>query len=131
MDEMLEYLKQVKFDRQLKKLNKKLKGKTIVIYGSGLLFQKVLSNYDLSELNIIGISDRKYIEDDEGKKDLGYPIVPLTKIVDYKPDYVLISTLKFLEIMDNFIHKDFKGTKIKVLPLVDKPFWKMIKEIFE
>ena len=113
------------------KLNKKLKGKTIVIYGSGLLFQKVLSNYDLSELNIIGISDRKYIEDDEGKKDLGYPIVPLTKIVDYKPDYVLISTLKFLEIMDNFIHKDFKGTKIKVLPLVDKPFWKMIKEIFE
>lgn len=128
---MLEYLKQVKFDRQLKKLNKKLKGKTIVIYGSGLLFQKVLSNYDLSELNIIGISDRKYIEDDEGKKDLGYPIVPLTKIVDYKPDYVLISTLKFLEIMDNFIHKDFKGTKIKVLPLVDKPFWKMIKEIFE
>ena len=43
-----------------KKLNKKLKGKTIVIYGSGLLFQKVLSNYDLSELNIIGISDRKF-----------------------------------------------------------------------
>ena len=131
MNELLEYIKDVNFDKQLKKLNKKLKNKTIVIYGSGLLFKTIQANYDISNLNIIGISDRKYLIHEEGEKDCGFPIIPLSKIVDYKPDYVLIATLKFLEIMDNFIHEDFRGTKIKVLPLVDKPLWKMIKEIFE
>ncbi len=131
MDKELEYLKSVNFAKQLKKLNKKLKGKTVVIYGAGILFEKLKNNYDLSGLNIIGISDRKYTEEAEGQEHLGYKIIPLDRIADYKPDYVLISTLKFLSIMDDFKNNVFKGTKIKVLPLVDKPFFTLLKEIFE
>ena len=52
-NELLDYLQRVKFDKQIKKLTKKLKDKTVVIYGTGLLFQEVLKNYDLSGLNII------------------------------------------------------------------------------
>ena len=92
---------------------------------------KIKENYDLSDLNIIGVSDRKYTSEEEGKESFGYKIVPLDKIIDYKPDYVLISTLKFLGIMDDFKNNVFKGTKIKVLPLVDKPFLTLLKEIFE
>ena len=131
MDELLEELKKYKFDKQLKKLNKKLKNKAVIIYGTGLFFQKIKENYDLSGLNIIGVSDRKYTSEEEGKESFGYKIVPLDKIIDYKPDYVLISTLKFLGIMDDFKNNVFKGTKIKVLPLVDKPFLTLLKEIFE
>ena len=131
MDELLETLKKYKFDKQLKRLNKKLKSKTVVIYGTGLFFQKIKENYDLSGLNIIGVSDRKYTSEEEGKEAFGYKIVPLDKIIDYKPDYVLISTLRFLGIMDDFNNNVFKGTKIKVLPLVDKPFLTLLKEIFE
>ena len=131
MDELLEELKKYKFDKQLKKHNKKLKNKTIIIYGTGLFFQKIIENYDLSGLNIIGVSDRKYTSEEEGKEVFGYKIVPLDKIIDYKPDYVLISTLKFLGIMDDFKNNVFRGTKIKVLPLVDKPFLTLLKEIFE
>lgn len=131
MDELLEELKVYKFDKQLKKHNKKLKNKTIIIYGTGLFFQKIIENYDLSGLNIIGVSDRKYTGEEEGKEVFGYKIVPLDKIIDYKPDYVLISTLKFLGIMDDFKNNVFRGTKIKVLPLVDKPFLTLLKEIFE
>ncbi len=131
MDELLETLKKYKFDKQLKRLNKKLKSKTVVIYGTGLFFQKIKENYDLSGLNIIGVSDRKYTKEEEGKESFGYKIVPLDKIIDYKPDYVLISTLRFLGIMDDFNNNVFKGTKIKVLPLVDKPFLTLLKEIFE
>ncbi len=131
MDNLLESLEEFKFKKQLVKLNKKLKNKTVVIYGTGLLFQKIKENYDLSNLNIIGVSDRKYTTEEEGRESFGYKIIPLEKIVDYKPDYILISTLKFLGIMDDFKNNVFKGTKIKVLPLVDKPFLTLLKEIFE
>ena len=131
MDNLLESLEDFKFKKQLVKLNKKLKNKTVVIYGTGLLFQKIKENYDLSKLNIIGVSDRKYTTEEEGRESFGYKIIPLEKIVDYKPDYILISTLKFLGIMDDFKNNVFKGTKIKVLPLVDKPFFTLLKEIFE
>ena len=131
MDNLLESLEEFKFKKQLVKLNKKLKNKTVVIYGTGLLFQKIKENYDLSNLNIIGVSDRKFTTEEEGRESFGYKIIPLEKIVDYKPDYILISTLKFLGIMDDFKNNVFKGTKIKVLPLVDKPFLTLLKEIFE
>ena len=42
-----------------------------------------------------------------------------------------IATLKFLSILDNFRTVIFKNTKTKVLPLVDKPFLTLLKEIFE
>lgn len=131
MDEQMEYLKSVKFEKNLNKLNKKLKNKTVVIYGTGILFQKILKNFDLSKLNIIGISDRKYLEADEGREELGYKIIPLDKIVEYKPDYILVATLKFLSIIDDFQNNLFKGKGIKILPLVDKPFLTLLKEIFE
>ena len=131
IDEHLEYLNSVKFDKQLKKLNKKLKGKTIVIYGTGILFQKILKHYDLSKLNIIGVSDRRFSLEQNGDNCLGFKIIPLERINDYEPDYVLIATLKFLSILDNFRTVIFKNTKTKVLPLVDKPFLTLLKEIFE
>ncbi len=131
MDEHLEYLKSVKFKKYLNKLNKKLKNKTIVVYGTGILFQKILKHYDLSKLNIIGISDRKYVESDEGREELGYKIIPLDKITEYKPDYVLVATLKFISIMDDFRNNIFKNSGTKILPLVDKPFLTLLKEIFE
>lgn len=130
-DEHLEYLESVKFEKQLVKHNKKLKNKTIVIYGTGILFQKILKNYDLSNLNIIGVSDRRFTLEQEGEDCLGYKIIPLDKINEYEPDCVLIATLKFLGILDNFRNNIFKNTKTKVLPLVDKPFLTLLKEIFE
>lgn len=131
MNEELEYLKSVRFDKYLKKINNKLKNKKILIYGTGLLFQTIIKHYDLSNLNIIGISDKKYLEEDEGKQDLGYNIILRSKIVNYKPDYILVATLKFLSIIDYFQNKEFKGTGIKILPLVDKPFFSLLKDVLK
>lgn len=130
MSELLTHLEKVRFDNQLAKLKKKIKNKTVIIYGTGLLFQEILKNYDLSDMNIIGVSDRKYRIEDEGKMDLGYKIIPYDKIKNYPSDYVLISTLNFLGLMYNFRKDIFKNTKTKILPLVDKPFRDLLKEIF-
>ena len=116
---------------QLVKLNKKLKNKTIVIYGAGSLFKYAKENYDLSSLNIIGISDMKFTEDQEGQDWEGYKIVPKAKIVDYAPDYVLVATQNYLGLVENFICKEFKGTKIKVGVLFKKSLWEDLKTIWK
>ena len=90
-----------------------------------------LQNYDLSDLNIIGVSDRKYTLEEEGSSSFGYKVIPIDKIVQYKPDVVLIATLKFLSIMDDLKRNTLKGLEVFVLPLVDRPFFTLLKEIFQ
>lgn len=126
MDEMELYLKKYNFEKQLEALKKELKNKTIIVYGTGALFQAVLKNYDLSGLNIIGISDRKYQVEDNANYEFNYKVIRREDIVKYNPDCILIAIKMFLPILNNF-SKEFVGTKL--LPLVDKPFWTLLKEI--
>lgn len=123
------YLKRVKFEKRLKKLEKKLENKTAVVYAAGSLFKTALKNYDLSKLNIVGISDAKYNESQNGQEDLGFKIIHHTQISQFAPDYVLIGNLNFFNVMKSMYDNIFKGTKTKVIPLVDKPFWEIWGEI--
>ena len=124
------YLEKIKFEKYLNKLNKKLKNKTSIIYGAGNFFKYIKENYDLSKLNIIGISDMKFDEDDKENDFLGYKAIPKNKIIEYKPDYVIVATLKYIGIIENFELNYFNKTKIKVLPLARIPFFDLIKEIW-
>ena len=54
------YLEKVKFDIWLKKIIKRAQNKQVIIYGIGNLFQYIYEHYDLSKLNIIGLSDIKF-----------------------------------------------------------------------
>lgn len=55
-----EYFKEVKAQKQINKLARKYKNKKIIIYGAGEYYQILQNNYDLSKLNIVGISDKKF-----------------------------------------------------------------------
>lgn len=90
----------------------------------------IKEKYDLSKLNIIGISDRKYNLEDEGNIDFGYKIIPLVKMPDYSPDYVLVATLNYIDIIDNFENTFFKGEKTKVRPLAQKGLLTLLREIW-
>ena len=122
------YLKNINFDKQYEKLIKKTKNKKIVIYGTGELFQLINSKYDLSKLNIIALSDGKFTNKDKNEKILNYPKIPMYEIETLKPDFVFVATLKYLEIMKSL--EDILPYKIKVFPLVQKPFLKILKEIW-
>ena len=93
-EDFKEYLEKIKFDKYLKKLNKKLQGKSIILYGKGKFLQYIKSNYDLTALNIIGISDMKISEEDTTV--MGYKAILKKEIMDYNPDIILISTKKYL-----------------------------------
>lgn len=125
------YLKKIKFEQYLRKLKKKIGSKKVIIYGSGSFFQYIREKHDLSCFNVIGISDMKFSIDDEGKNCLGYKIIPKDKIVEYNPDFVLIGTLKYIGILENFVINEFNGTKTKVYPLARIPLIDLIKEIWK
>ncbi len=130
MSDYKEYLKKNNFKARLIKLNKKLKNKSIVIYGAGAIFKYIKENYDLSNLNIIGISDLKFHKEHKGTDFLGYKIILKDEIAKHNPDYVLVATLKYIKIVENFTVNVFKDTKIKTIPLVKRRLLDLIKEIW-
>ena len=125
------YLKKIKFDKHLKKIKRILKNKKIVIYGTGTLFQLIYENYDLSGLNIIGISDKKYEASKEDKffKDK-FKIYAPSEISALNPDYVLVGTLYFVKLIDILEKNVLNNKKIKVKPLINKPFWEVLNEVW-
>ena len=123
---MKEYFEKHNFNKQFKNLIKKMKNKRLVIYGTGKLFQYALENYDFAKLNIIGISDYKYKNSQSGSIDLGYKIILRQDIIKHNPDYIIVATQNYLNIMKYFA--EGYGEE-KVLPLVEKNFIDLIKEI--
>lgn len=123
------YLEQYNFGKHLLNLNKKLKNKKIVIYGAGGFFEVIKKYYDLSKLNIIGISDRRFEYEDE-ETFLGYKTVEPDKIKELKPDYVLVATKFFLNVIDDLDENVLHGSKIKIKPLIKKPFMTLFNEIW-
>lgn len=122
-DDFKEYLKEIQFKKYLKILNKKLKNKKIIIYGTGSFYQYIAENYDLSNINIIGVSDLKFSIDQEGQLLNGYKIIPKAKIRDYNPDHILIAAKNYDNILENFKSYIFKKSKIKITPLAKKPLF--------
>lgn len=126
----IKYLFEQNFDKTLPKLIKKLQGKSVLLYGAGIYFELINTYFDLSGLNIIGISDKRFWEYDKDQTFLGYKIYTPNEIVDLKPDYVLVTTKYYIPLIENLYYTQIKGTGIKIKPLVKKSFWTLLKEIW-
>lgn len=125
MEELKQYLKNIKFEKRVRYICKKYKNKKIVIYGVGKLFNVIKENYDISALNIIGVSDIKFYNDNE--EYLGYNTIAFQNIKKYNPDVILVGTLKYPSTVARFKYSDFVDTKIKIDSLLKIPF----REVFE
>ena len=125
-----DYLLSIDFEQYLKKLTKKLKGKTVLIYGAGILFQTAYKNFDLSGLNIIGISDRKFDWIHENETFLGYKTYSPFEISKLKPDCILIATKYYIDIIGDIYSLIQYNRHIKIKPLFKKHRHIFLKEIF-
>ncbi len=117
---LIEYLYEINFEKNLKKIIKEVKNKKVIIYGTGLLFDVIINNFSLSKLNIIGISDLKY--SDSNIFDKGYKVIPIDSIVNENPDYILVATEFYDGIINNFKNNLFKDTSIKIMPLARRNY---------
>ncbi|MBR6126498.1 hypothetical protein IKQ21_02320 [bacterium] len=124
------YLYEYNFDKTLPKTVKKLKNKTVILYGAGAFLELIKKHFDLTGINIIGISDRRFVNHEENEEFLGYKAYAPSEIAEVKPDCVLVATKFYINIIEELYYKTLKGAKIKILPLVRKPLWTLIREIW-
>lgn len=123
------YLEKVKFDIWLKKIIKRAQNKQVIIYGIGNLFQYIYEHYDLSKLNIIGLSDIKFDYFEAEQKCFGFRTIKKNNIVKEKPDIILIGAENYVDIILNF-ENNSEYKKIEILPLIKKPLGTLIKELW-
>lgn len=98
MNDNLAYFKEVNAQKQIDKLTKKFKDKRIVIYGAGAYFQALNENFDLSGLNIIGISDKKFIDSKDTNFD--YPTLTPEELKTFDYDIILVALYDDTSICD-------------------------------
>lgn len=108
------YLKEINFNKNLKQLKTELANKKILIYGAGLLFETAFKHYDFDGLNIIGISDKKYENEDSPNEFLGLKTFSPEQINNLEVDCILISMQEYQNLIKTFM---IKYPKIQILPL--------------
>lgn len=112
-----ELLIEQKAQEQIDKLSKLFKNKKVVIYGAGDFAKAIFDNYDLSNLNIVAISDKKF----ENDKSFfhGYKTISPDELKTYDCDVILIANYNvpfFINIINELLGKNFK--KIELRPLI-------------
>ncbi len=127
MNNMLDYLNKIGFKQSLEKKVKKYKNKKIVIYGAGSFFEVINNNFDLSQLNIIGICDKRFDANYQNEMFLGYKVIKYDDLAKCMCDCILVSTLKYIPIIDE-LSKIVKNKKLA--PLVNRPIKELLIEIF-
>ena len=124
------YLSSFNFKNNLDKLQKQCIGKKVVIYGAGLFLEVIQKYFDLSGFDIIAISDKKFENSNDIKSVYGYPTCSPSKICELKPDIVIVATKNYVKIICDLYYNVLSHSKIKIKPLLKKPFGVLLKEIF-
>lgn len=124
-----EFLAKKNFQKRIDKLSKEYAGKKIMIYGAGMVFEAVKENYDLSKLNIIGIADMKFDEDQEF---MGYKTYEYDTFMNQKPDIVLIGMIE-PDIAEDFFKEELfeEYGEFKHEPLIKFSIFDLIKMLFK
>ena len=125
----LTYFKQVKAQKQIDRLARKYKNKKIVIYGCGEYFRILYQNFDLSGLNIVGISDKKF----EKQTDTNFtPYKPLApedlKYFDF--DIILVALYDDTSMCNFLNYKLLINTPNEgktVRSIIEPTFWYAVK----
>ena len=119
MSDLKKFLQDNFMHYQIEQLKDNIENKKIIIYGCGLLFQTIREEYDLSEFNIIGICDKKFAPEDEGKDLMGYDIIPYIKLPEYSADYIIVAVQNYYPVISE-LKRIIKNSKI--IPLVNLDF---------
>ena len=118
--------------KRIDTLKEKLKGKRVLIYGTGKFFTETYNKHNLSDLNIVGVADKKYELNNSIKEDFGYKVIRISEIRKQNTDYILIC-LEKPHVVEANLRNYFK--KIKIISLNKcSPCWqilrKKIKQLF-
>jgi len=126
-DELKNILEKKKLQQYIDSLAKKYEGKKILAYGTGLLAEIILDNYDVSKLNIIGFADSKYLYEQEDFRN--YKTFSPDQIEELNPDAILLFVYNDI-IIKEFFEDDYPEIKIPMVPAIKRNFLEKIRFFF-
>lgn len=124
----LNYLYKHKFNKTLPKLIKDMKGKKVIIYGVGAMWELMNKYFDLSGLDIIGVADKKFDKHKDGEIFFGYKIYNENEIINLNPDYVLVATKFYADLIRTLRMDALQNVNIR--PLIKKSVFTLFKEVW-
>ena len=114
---MKELLDKLKIQKIINTLKKKYCGKKIVIYGAGDYFLLLKDNIDLSELNIVGISDKKFeISKDENPSK--YTALTPDELKDFDFDVIFVLLKNDTTLCDYIEYELLMNTRNENKPVI-------------
>lgn len=128
--ELLNYLENINFVKNLEKITTKLESKKVVIYGATKLFDVANRYYDLSKLNIVGICDENFENHYDNEEYYGYKKLNLQEVKNLVPDCLLVADKDYIKVMETLVYSSLKDSGILIKPLARKSFFDVLKEIW-
>lgn len=127
----VDFLKSVNFKQKLEILKEKYEGKKVVLFGTGLFLDAILDNYDIKKyLNIIGISDKRVI-DDRTSDYKGFNLYKPLALRALKFNVVLDTNIMF-EDTKKFLKKNYYINKyITVEKIIQIPFREKLQNLID
>lgn len=107
-----EYFKYINQQKKIDKLARKYRNKKIVLYGAGMFFEALREDCDLSKLNIIAISDKRFEQEQQFE---GYRAIPPETISELNPDVLIFSLAETKN-----VEKALSDLKIKKIHILEK-----------
>jgi len=119
----------INFQKNIDKLVKKYKNKKILIYGAGKFFTDIAENCNLSKLNIIGISDKKFHKS-EINEFIGYKAIDPSEIHNYDFDVIILGIMTEVQTVKSikgFLENLLGANKFKLDFINNYTLWERIK----
>ena len=110
-------------EEYIKKLKERLKDKKVIVYGAGKFFRLLNSKGVFSDLNVIGICDKKYLQEDEAGQESGYNIISIESLASFRPDYIIAAVQKPLALINELQRLNFN-----VVPVIKISFLQKMEE---
>jgi len=124
----MQYLHKYNFEKTLPKLINGLKNKKVVIYGADEFFKLIYKNFDLSKMNIIGVTGETCENHLNNEIFLEYDVYSIDEVKDLNPDYIIVAKKYYVNTIEDLYNKHFRQTKVQILPIQKKPLLALIKE---
>jgi len=127
-----DYLKKKKTQDVINKVARLYDGKNVVLYGAGLFAGDLIRNYDLSELNIVGVADKAF-EDNCDDEYYEYKKIAPSNLLENDFDLLLVIVYDDTSVKA-FLRKDLlrgKDVKFKIKSLIKLNLFEYINALIK
>lgn len=124
-----QYLDVKEIQNRIYELSKKYENKKILLYGAGVFFNEIYEKCDFSTMNIVGISDQKFLPDSQDLY-LGYRKISPFDAKAFNYDVILTTVLKpntVMAFLKEFVQKKDSVIENIVIQPEEKQETKQIK----